>query len=153
MKDLTKAIREATDLSMDEFCAKYLDCDWRTFSVRERKQKLYPNEALLICLMTGKNPVELFGMSSMELFCLQGKNKKINKRIKELLKKTDAVQKMNLILSNPEGLRLVTDMSQDDQPVVKKKEPKKEAIKKVTPVVNKASKKSDFDFVDVNVFR
>jgi len=141
MKVLTKSIREATGLSMDEFCQKYLGSDWRTFAMRDRKKRLYPNEALLICLVTGKNPSELFGMSSIELFCLQGKEV-VTKHILSILEKPDAMSKMNLILNNADGLRLNPVMTKEEKVKPKKSEPVKKPELKV-----ETKKKDDFDFV------
>jgi len=143
MKILTKSIREATGLSMDEFCRKYLESDWRTFAARERKKRLNPNEALLICLVTGKNPVELFGVSTIELFCLQGKEA-VTKHIQHILKEPDALNKINLILNNADGLRLNPIM--DEKPAKVRKIEEK-PVKKFEPKIEKKVKNDDFDFV------
>lgn len=143
MKVLTKSIREATGLSMDQFCRKYLESDWRTFAARERKKRLNPNEALLICLVTGKNPLELFGMSTIELFCLQGKEV-VTKHIQHILKEPDALNKINLILNNADGLRLNPAM--EEKPV-RPRRVEERPIKMEPKSVTKKVKNDDFDFV------
>ena len=148
MKDLTKSIREATGLNMDEFCEKHLDSDWRAFSIRDRKKKLYPNEALYICLITGKNPMELFEQSSLDLFFLSGKDG-VTKRLKNLLKQRDAIDKMNLILSNPNGLKI--SMTQSDEPRKEKPARESKTEKQKTAAPKKVA--DEFDFVDDDVFR
>lgn len=105
---VTKLIREKTGLKMSEFCETYLDSDWRAFATRLRRNKLYPNEAILICLLTGRNPSELFGLSTAEVFFLKGKDK-VRVRVKEILEQPNSIDKVNLIFNDPAGI-YVTDI-------------------------------------------
>ena len=82
---VTKTIRDTTGLTLVEFCEKYLHTDSRSFSVRLKKNRLYPNEASLICLMSGKKPIEVFELSTLETFFIKGKSKEVSAQVKTLL--------------------------------------------------------------------
>jgi hypothetical protein len=132
MNDLTRSIRESTGLSIKEFCDLYLESDFRTFAHRRRSNTMHPNEALLICLITGKNPGELFGYSTLDLFFTKGKSEKVSKKIKEILASPEAFSKLSLILSNPDGLRIKLTDQQPPAP-----QPKRQAKSQRQPVAVK----------------
>lgn len=138
-KPWAKAIRDSTGLTVEEFCKTYLDCNMAAFRLRDYKGILNPNEVLLICLISGRNPQDLFGVSAFEMFLLKG-NETVSNHVKEILKQPDAIQKLNLILGNPEGLRIPVTIS-PPKPKIEKKERQ--------PLVNKkqAARVGD-DFVD-----
>ena len=119
MKGTNRFIIGATGLSMKEFCENYLETDARTFGSRLKKNRLYPNEALLICLITGKTPQEMFGLSAIDLFCLKGKHKGVSARVKDLLDKPGGNEKLNLIL-NSDGLKFNLEEQSAPQKRVKK---------------------------------
>lgn len=60
MKPFRKAILESTGLTLQEFCERHLNSKYVTFSARLSKNRLYPNEMLYICQVTGKPFSELF---------------------------------------------------------------------------------------------
>jgi len=137
-KPWAKAIRDATGLSVADFCKTYLNCNMAAFRLRDYKGILNPNEVLLICLISGRNPKDLFGSTAFEMFLLRG-NEAVSGHIKEILKQPDAREKLNLILGNPEGLRI---------PVLI--DPPKQKLEKKARAAEKPKRKPvlDDDFVD-----
>jgi hypothetical protein len=165
MNVVAKAIREVTGLTLTQFCDKYLDSELQAFRNRLMKNNLYPNEAFLICLVTQKNPLELFGASALDVFFLNGKDT-VTKRVRSLLEAPNAMDKINIMLNDPSGLKI--DLGA--QKVVKKREPRisnkleqKEqsflaaplrpydgSDNQKSPVMNA---ENDFDFVSTNIFK
>ena len=159
MDSLSRHIRDTTGLTMHEFCLNYLDVNFPAFRSRIKKNGIpYPDEALLICLVTGHSPLELFGRQAIEVFLLNGKDS-VRNRIKDILKDNPS-EKINMILNDPSGLRIaVPDMKSIGKP--RKTAEKKVKEKKVKPVIEeksvemKVSKapEGDFDFVETNLFK
>jgi hypothetical protein len=144
MNFVAKSIRQTTGLTMAEFCAKYLDSEWRTFSVRLRKLKLYPNEVLLICLLTGKTTDELFETSAIETFCLRGKDS-VNNEIRKFISKPNAADAVSKILGGEVKL---------SAPAIRKPVPhKKVKSKRIIAPKPAKTKESDFDFLDADIFK
>ncbi len=153
---VTKTIRDSTGLTLIEFCENYLDSDSRSFSARLRKNRLYPNEAVLICLLSGKKPIEIFERSTLETFFIKGKSNQVNLRIQELIDNGSAIE------------ILAPDIGEKPAPVKKKLKLKSREKKYSdasvkyqkeidTPIqkLNKPDFKEDMDtdFVDMKVFQ
>lgn len=140
-KPWAKAIRDATGLSIADFCKNYLNCNMMAFRAREQKGLLYPNEALLICLISGRNPLDLFGVTAFEMFLLRG-DEFVSNQVKEILLQRDAMEKLNLILGNPEGLRIPIALAP------KKKKERDPLPKQIKPVEKKKEVVEVEDFID-----
>ena len=134
MNEITREIRKATGLTMTDFCKVYLESDWRTFRARLKKGRMYPNESLLICLLTDRSPVQLYGETAFELFCLKGR-KRVNDRIKKIVLQTKNAERLSVILSSPEGnieQHSIFEVENDNVPYSREREP---------------VERGDFDFV------
>lgn len=169
MGPLATHIREATGLTMKEFCRNYLDIDFLSFRSRLIKNTIpYADEALLICLVTGRSPLELFGKQPIEVFLLNGKES-ITTRIKDILKNTPP-DKVNGILNDLNGIKIeVPDLNKIGK--IRKKKLKLEPSEKVltngifsthdkelpaslaASPYNAANQKNDFDFIETDLFK
>lgn len=163
MDSLFKHIREATGLTTQEYCKNYLDSNFQAFRNRIKGDALRPNEMLLICLHTGKSPEVLFGKSAFEVFFLKGKDKTAT-HIKNLMK-TNASEKINMILNDPNGLEIAVpnldvvskprkqrENKKEEQPIEQSPE-KKEVVNLKTHPKQEIVKADDFDFVETNLFK
>lgn len=153
---LSKRIREKTGLTMHQFCVNYLDVNFPAFRSRLKKNGIpYPDEALLICLLTGYSPLELFERSAIEVFLLNGKES-VRNRIKDIIKDNPS-EKINMILNDPSGLRIdVPDLNAIGKARKEKKLPKEKKIASPLALVETApevNQENNFDFVDEKLFK
>lgn len=152
MRILTRSIRNATGLTLSEFCETYLKTNTPSFQARIKgKNELLPNEVLLICLITGENPKKLFGKDAVEIFLLRGKQQSVNNHIMDLIAKPGGMEKLNLVLGNLTGLRIDHGIEKPEH------KPEKKEVKKIIKTTIPAEpipvkKVSKFDFVDTSVF-
>lgn len=72
---LSKKIFEATDLTMPEFCLKYLACNYKAFQYRIREGRCNPNEIIFISWFLGETVETLFGKPFTSLMMEQGEEK------------------------------------------------------------------------------
>jgi hypothetical protein len=149
MDSVTNTIRECTGLTLVEFCQTHLETDSRSFSARLRKNRLYPNEAALICLLSGKKPIEVFERSTMETFFVKGKSKKVSAQIKEILDNDpdlDVLMPSLMEKAKPEKKKVKFKARRAASAPTSKSFPK--------PAAKKIEAEGDPDFkVDVNLFR
>lgn len=150
MKAIAKAVRKSTGLTMKQFCEDYLETTFHPFAARVNgTNKLHPNEVLLVCLITGQNPLTLFGKDAVEIFLLRGKKEGVNKRIREIISQPDGITKLSLILGNLDGLNFNV---QKPEPKPEIQKPKKVKAEKIEKPKEESKKTSDFDFVDTALF-
>jgi hypothetical protein len=146
MNDLAKEIRSSTGLNLDEFCQSYMSCNRQAFYIKVKNNRFPPNEALLLCLLTGKNPKQLFGLSVFETFFLNGKDE-INKQIKAILADPGNMQKLALIISEDNGLKIdltnamTKPEAKPEKKIRKQRAPKPSPVKQsITPEVKENKK-------------
>jgi hypothetical protein len=84
MDIVTEVVKRKLGMTLEEFCTKHLNCERQAFSVRLRKNKLYPNEYLYIALITGTPIKELFGQTYEDTFIYRG-DEEVSKRLRRVI--------------------------------------------------------------------
>lgn len=83
---LVKYIKEATGLSMGEFCEKELKSDYKAFNWRLKNNSLYPDEIVYMLWRTKRTVQELFGKDWHQLI-LDNSSGPVVAEVKEIMEK------------------------------------------------------------------
>lgn len=81
-----KYIKQATGLSMGEFCEKELKTDYKAFNWRLKNNRLYPDEIVYMLWRTKRTVQELFGKDWHELI-IDNSNGPVVNEVKEIMGK------------------------------------------------------------------
>lgn len=100
MKPIAKAIRKATGLTLREFCETHLNSKWVAFSVRLRKNRLYPNEYIYICLITKQKFTDIFIDSFNKTLLFRGDDV-VTKKLEDLLQDPDQWETLSRLVKSP----------------------------------------------------
>jgi len=98
MDIITRVIQKKLNMTLDQFCAKHLNCERQAFSVRLRKGKLYPNEYLYLSIVTDTPVKELFGKTFEDTFIYRG-DEEVSARLKQLIANLNDPQRLSELLS------------------------------------------------------
>lgn len=95
MVSLVKHIKDATGLSMGEFCQKELHTDYKAWNWRLKKSRLYPDEILYIIWRTRKTVKELFGKDWHEM-TIDNSNGPVVSEVKDIMSKMSKAEHREL---------------------------------------------------------
>jgi hypothetical protein len=117
MKPIARAIRKATGLTLREFCETQLNSKWVTFSVRLRKNRLYPNEYIFICLVTKQKFTDLFGTTFNHTLLFRG-DESVTSKINGILKDSGEWDRLNRLIRSPLDLSIQAPAYIDEAEII-----------------------------------